>query len=1808
MPMRQGLLLLFVTTSLFLSDLPIFQSTIDWYLSYTAQSEVKEVIYKHEDVTCSEEAPLVANVCAYTDSLALVAIYNATNGPGWSNSWNLGDPMSTWFGLTLNAQGCVEELKLNTNNLNGSLPADIGNLSSIELLHLDNNNLSGSIPPEIGFLSNLQVLFLDDCNFSGSIPEEMGMMSSMHTFFLDNNNISGDVPMTFQNLGNLQNFEFFNNEVEFLPDLSALPLQFKKLKTQNNRLTFDDLLPNVGNALWDYYVPQDSVYREETIAINAGTYYEIDLEIDAAITTSTYTWYKNGAFFRTTTDNKLVFDYIGPADSGVYTCDITNPMAPLLTLHSRPVTLVVSCVTLVGQVTDEICSGESVTYGGQTFNEANPIGSVPFPGGSVLTCDSLLEVTVTVIPEVVEFLDTVLCQGESIIVNGTTYDASFSNGSEVMTGPNTCDSTIIVSLSFLSTPVGTFEEVYCPGQSVTINGTLYNETNLTGSETFDNGSYLGCDSILNVNISYNPVATGTYMATLCQDETVTIGTSIYGFSTPNGVETLQTAEGCDSTVTVSLSFHPTPLGSFNPTLCDGESITYNGVVYNQANPTGQTIIPDASPEGCDSTINVSVNFLAPVTGLENSTLCEGQSITINGNIYNQANPTGVEVLPNASALGCDSTVTIDLSFSSAVINPISDTFCAGGSVTINGIMYDETNPTDTLFFASGSVSGCDSFIYINLSFNAPAIGSLTQTLCEDESVTIGSSVFDINNPTGTATLNNATPAGCDSTVNVNLSFHPTAIGTYTPTICEGDTVFVGTTAFHQNSPSGTVILANESLYSCDSTVNVNVSFYTPAESNEMITLCQRDSFIYDGIIYTEENTGGSTTIGVVLENANYNGCDSIVYTQLEFAPPIEYDLNQMLCTNGSIVINGTVYDENNMTGTEILENASALGCDSIVNVSLTFASVVINNVNPTLCEGESLMIEGIVYDVNNPTDTISLPNAAASGCDSSIYINLSYELPASGNYTDVLCVGESVMINGVLYDEGNSSGVETLANATPNGCDSTLTISLSFYEATGELTPTLCSGESLTIEGVVIDEDNPTETILIPNAGLYGCDSTLVVSANFQDAIEGAFEPTLCIGDNIIVNGTIYDQDNPTGQETLTNGSVNGCDSIVNVSLSFSTSVMALLNPIVCEGESIDINGVTFDENNLTDTLMIAGGSASGCDSTVFVSLSFYTPPTGNYSETICEGDSIVINGTTYDETNTTGTEVLPNASLVNGCDSILNISINFFAPAVGTYTNTICEGESEIINGTTYDANNTNGTEILENASLVNGCDSILNVSISFFAPIEENYNETLCPGESVVINGITYDENNSTGTEVFENVTINGCDSTLNITIDYYPPATGNYIETICDDETIIINGTEYGANNPSGTEIFTNASLNGCDSTLMIKLNFFAPSEGMLEGDYCLDQSVTINGTIYDKDNPSGSEVFPNASANGCDSTLMINLNFMENVTGTLEASICEGESYTLNNSTYSTSGTYDETIVGGSVMGCDSIVTLFLTVESPTTIGLAEAGEDTEECNTTTSLSGNLPPNTTGVWTTASTGFIFDNTDANSQVSGLSEGNNTFVWTLSTELCSNYDSDTVTLVMLNLPDAIDDNISLTYQELSEPFSVFENDDLNEVEDWSLNITAQPDAGGSLQEQNIGEFIYTPIQGFSGPMVFQYNLCNELCASLCDTANVFVDVPDNVDDSVDIPNGITPNGDGVNDAFVISQLVENPDLYPDNELVIFNRWGDVVYSAKPYNNDWEGKNDNGSNLPLGTYYFVLRLDIAEGIIHRGDITILK
>jgi len=146
-----------------------------------------------------------------SDKQALIALYNATDGPNWNvnHGWLSDDPLDTWFGVIV-SEGRVRQLVLNGNGLTGSIPAELGNLTYLASVTLPDNRLTGPIPPEMGNLSSLKRLSLANNRLMGSIPEEMGNLSSLRWLELAGNQLTGPIPQSLTNL-RLAHFYFHGN-------------------------------------------------------------------------------------------------------------------------------------------------------------------------------------------------------------------------------------------------------------------------------------------------------------------------------------------------------------------------------------------------------------------------------------------------------------------------------------------------------------------------------------------------------------------------------------------------------------------------------------------------------------------------------------------------------------------------------------------------------------------------------------------------------------------------------------------------------------------------------------------------------------------------------------------------------------------------------------------------------------------------------------------------------------------------------------------------------------------------------------------------------------------------------------------------------------------------------------------------------------------------------------------------------------------------------------------------------------------------------------------------------------------------------------------------------------------------------------------------------------------------------------------------------------------------------------------------------------------------------------------------------------
>jgi Leucine-rich repeat (LRR) protein len=178
------------------------------------------------------------SLCRERDSLDLIALYNTTNGPNWTITWNPEKAISTWHGVSLNDEGCVVGLDLHDNNLLGSIAPELGQMENLKGLYLYNNRLSGPIPVELGQLIRCEELLLSGNQLSGNIPGALGQLVDLRSLWLNDNLLSGNIPMEFGLLSKLEGLALYSNQLtgEIPPELGQLN-NLRLLLLQYNQLT-----------------------------------------------------------------------------------------------------------------------------------------------------------------------------------------------------------------------------------------------------------------------------------------------------------------------------------------------------------------------------------------------------------------------------------------------------------------------------------------------------------------------------------------------------------------------------------------------------------------------------------------------------------------------------------------------------------------------------------------------------------------------------------------------------------------------------------------------------------------------------------------------------------------------------------------------------------------------------------------------------------------------------------------------------------------------------------------------------------------------------------------------------------------------------------------------------------------------------------------------------------------------------------------------------------------------------------------------------------------------------------------------------------------------------------------------------------------------------------------------------------------------------------------------------------------------------------------------------------------------------------
>lgn len=290
------------------------------------------------------------------------------------------------------------------------------------------------------------------------------------------------------------------------------------------------------------------------------------------------------------------------------------------------------------------------------------------------------------------------------------------------------------------------------------------------------------------------------------------------------------------------------------------------------------------------------------------------------------------------------------------------------------------------------------------------------------------------------------------------------------------------------------------------------------------------------------------------------------------------------------------------------------------------------------------------------------------------------------------------------------------------------------------------------------DVAQPAATLGLHTANcVAGCSSTNTITA------------TAC--GSYTLNSQTYTS---TGQytQTLTNANAQGCDSIITLNLTINPTFAVTLNQSICQGSSYVFGTQTLTATGTyTQTLPSV---QNGCDSVVTLNLTVLAQFNTTSSAAICQGESYTF-GT---QTLTTAGTFNETFQSIQGCDSVVTLTLAVNAPTTSTLTVTSCGDYT--LNTQTYTTGGTY-TQVIENAA---GCDSTITLELTINQPSNSSLTETACG--SFTLNGQTY-----TATGVYTQTLVNAanCDSTvtLNLTIN---PQPGNVTvsgdQTICEGES--------------------------------------------------------------------------------------------------------------------------------------------------------------------------------------------------------------------------------------------------------------------------------------------------------------------------------------------------------------------------------------------------------------------------------------
>jgi len=440
--------------------------------------------------------------------------------------------------------------------------------------------------------------------------------------------------------------------------------------------------------------------------------------------------------------------------------------------------------------------------------------------------------------------------------------------------------------------------------------------------------------------------------------------------------------------------------------------------------------------------------------------------------------------------------------------------------------------------------------------------------------------------------------------------------------------------------------------------------------------------------------------------------------------------------------------------------------------------------------------------------------------------------------------------------------------------------------------------------------------VLVNNAGCVIYSNVLSVNQNQNYSLTS--NVTLCQGATFTFCNQILTL---PGTYSCNLSSINGCDSTVTLNLDYKRGSNTTLTPIICLGDTFNVNAYQF-YNSGSYLINLSGAAVNGCDSTVEVALNVIAPIYNFLTVNICQGDTFYL-GINPLLSSGIYTDTLTASS---GCDSIVRVTLGISPKKYSSFNSSICQGETV-----------TFGSQLLSSAGVYsrtipssNGCDSLITLTLTVRPHSTAAISATICAGQSYVFGTQSL---TIAGTYNRTIPSANGCDSVITLDLTVRPNSTAAISATICEGQSYVFGTQSLTA---SGTYNRTIPSANGCDSVITLTLTIGANTSSTISASICPGQSYNFGTQVLTS---AGSYTRTVPSINGCDSVITLALTVGQNSTAAISASICEGQSYAFGTQTLTAAGTYNRTVP--SANGCDSVITLALMVRPNSTAAISDS---------------------------------------------------------------------------------------------------------------------------------------------------------------------------------------------------------------------------------------------------------------------------